>query len=113
MASQIAAHLQEMGCSATTSTISHYVSKLKKQKTEHQLQNNPFTQTQFISRGKILSLLFPPVSSKHSMTEDQFKEVGQQYPMVQTIYKLVWEFKDIFKNKKMGQFSRWIEQTNN
>jgi len=111
MASQIAAHLQEMGCSATTSTISHYVSKLKKQKTEHQLQNNPSTQTQFISRGKILSLLFHPVSSNHSMTEDQFKEVCQQYPIVQTIYKLVWEFKDIFKNKKMDQFSRWIEQT--
>ena len=61
MATKIAAHLQQMGCSATSSTISHYVSKLKKQKNEYQLKSDQLVNVKFISRGKILNLLFHPI----------------------------------------------------
>lgn len=110
MATQIAAHLQQMGCSATTSTISHYVSKLKKQKNESQLTSANSVYTEFISRAKIVSLLFHPLELSTTITKEQFEKVCEQYPRVQTIYQAVWEFKDIFKNKAVNQLTHWIEK---
>ena len=83
MASKIAIHLQQMGCSATSSTIAHYISKLKKQKSDN------IVHTEFISRGKLLNLLFHPLELSPAMTKEQFEEVCQQYPIVQTIYHMV------------------------
>ena len=111
MASKIAIHLQQMGCSATSSTISHYISKLKKQKNEYHLKSDNIVHTEFISRGKILNLLFHPLELSPAMTKEQFEEVCQQYPIVQTIYHMVWEFRDIFKNKDINQLPHWIEKT--
>lgn len=110
MATQIAVHLQQMGCSATISTISHYVSKLKKQKNESQLTSDNSVYTEFISRAKILNLLFHPLELSTTITKEQFEKVCQQYPIVQTIYQAVWEFKDIFKNKVVNQLTHWIEK---
>lgn len=111
MATKIAVHIQQMGCSATISTISHYVSKLKKQKNEDQSKSDHFIHTEFISRGKLLNLLFHPLELSTSITKEQFEKVCQQYPIVRTIYHLVWEFKDIFKYKKMDELPHWIEKT--
>ena len=44
------------------------------------------------------------------MTKEQFEEVCQKYPIVQTIYHMVWEFRDIFKNKDINQLPHWIEK---
>lgn len=106
MASKIAVHIQQMGCSATSSTISHYISKLKKQKNEHQLNH-----TYFISRGKIMNLLFQPLELSTAITQEQFEEICEEYPIVRIIYQLVWEFKAIFKTRDTDQLSHWIEKT--
>lgn len=111
MASKIAVHIQQMGCSATSSTISHYISKLKKQKNEHQLKHDQLNHTYFISRGKIMNLLFQPLELSTAITQEQFEEICEEYPIVRIIYQLVWEFKAIFKTKDTDQLSHWIEKT--
>lgn len=111
MASKIAVHIQQMGCSATSSTISHYISKLKKQKNENQLNHNQLNQTYFISRGKIMNLLFQPLELSTAITQEQFEEICEKYPIVRIIYQLVWEFKAIFKTRDTDQLSHWIEKT--
>ena len=111
MASKIAVHIQRMGCSATSSTISHYISKLKKQKNEHQLKQDQLNHTSFISRGKIINLLFQPLELSTTITKEQFEEICEKYPIVRIIYQLVWEFKAIFKTKDTDQLSHWIEKT--
>lgn len=111
MASKIAVHIQRMGCSATSSTISHYISKLKKQKNEHQLKQDQLNHTSFISRGKIINLLFQPLELSTAITQEQFEEICEKYPIVRIIYQLVWEFKAIFKTRDTDQLSHWIEKT--
>ncbi len=111
MASKIAVHIQQMGCSATSSTISHYISKLKKQKNEHQLNHDQLNHTYFISRGKIMNLLFQPLELSTAITQEQFEEICEEYPIVRIIYQLVWEFKAIFKTRDTDQLSHWIEKT--
>ncbi len=108
-ATQIAKHIQSMGCTATISTIAHYVSKIKKENSQHGESLTP--SKKYVSRGAVLSLMFHPLTMNSRITEDQFEQLCQQYPIFKTIYETVWVFKDIFKTKDTSLLLKWVNKT--
>ncbi len=111
MATKIADELRKKGCTASISTITHYISRLKKQKKEAQLNGEKPIETKMISRGKILNLLFHPIEESKVLIPKQFEEICEQYPIVKKIYSIVWSFKLSFHNKDVNQLLTWIAET--
>ncbi len=98
-----------MGCTATISTIAHYVSKIKKENSQHGESLTPSKKN--VSRGAVLNLMFHPLTTNFRITEDQFEQLCQQYLIFKTIYETVWEFKNIFKAKDTPLLLKWINKT--
>lgn len=109
IATQITKHIQSMGCSATISTIAHYVSKIKKENSQHKKSLTP--SKKYVSRGLILNLMFHPLTPNSRITKDQFKQLCQQYPIFKIIYETIWEFKNICKTKDTSLLLKWINNT--
>ncbi len=86
-ATQIAKHIQSIGCTATISTIAHHVSKIKKENSQH--GESLTSSKKYVSRGAVLSLIFHPLTSNSQITEDQCEQLCQQYPIFKTIYETV------------------------
>ena len=55
--------------------------------------------------------MFHPLTTNSRITEDQFEQLCQQYPIFKIIYETVWEFKNIFKTKDTSLLLKWINNT--
>ena len=55
--------------------------------------------------------MFHPLTTNSRITEDQFEQLCQQYPIFKIIYETVWEFKNIFKTKDTSLLLKWINKT--
>ena len=63
-----------------------------------------------ISRKEILKLLFHPLEKVKLLNKKQFEVVCKNYPIVQQVHSIVWEFKSLFKNGNPETLLTWIEQ---
>lgn len=55
--------------------------------------------------------MFHPLTTNSRITEDQFEQLCQQYPIFKIIYETVREFKNIFKTKDTSLLLKWINNT--
>lgn len=55
--------------------------------------------------------MFHPLTTNSRITEDQFEQLCQQYPIFKIIYETVWEFKNIFKTKDTSLLLKLINNT--
>ncbi|PGS63997.1 hypothetical protein COC69_30975 [Bacillus cereus] len=93
----------------STSTVSHYISKLKKSLFENS-QSFHDTKFEFVKRKEIIALLFHSEKTKIKLSEKQIKEIYKLYPQIESVINLVNDFRDILKQKKSDALQVWMER---
>jgi hypothetical protein len=106
---QVDAILRKKGYKGSASTVSHYISKLKKTLfVDPQLLHN--TEFEFVKRKEIIALLFHSKKTKTKLSEEQIKEIYKLYPKIESVIDLVDDFRDILKQKRNDALQGWIER---
>lgn len=106
---QIDAILRKKGYKGSTSTVSHYISKLKKSLFEvPQLLHD--TEFEFVKRKEIIALLFYSEKTKIKLSEEQIKEIYKLHPKIESVINLVNDFRNIMKQKRNDALQSWIER---
>ncbi len=56
-------------------------------------------------------MLYHPIEELKTITENKFKEIFKEHPIIEKIYQVIRTFKDIvFITKNEIEFSDWIEK---
>jgi len=106
---QIDAILRRKGYKGSTSTVRHYISKLKKSLFEDPqlLHDKEF---EFVKRREIIALLFHSKKTKTKLSEEQIKEIYKLYPKIESVIDLVNDFRDILRKKRNDALQGWMER---
>lgn len=114
MSSKIEGIIRKKGYNGSSSSVRHYVCKLKQRKQDNpQAFSESDTSNETIKRSNILKLLYKPLEKVEAITQEQFERVCEKHPIVKIVYDLTWEFKSIFTTKSVGKLDSWIEETKN
>lgn len=106
---QIDAILRKKGYKGSTSTVSHYISKLKKSLFEEPpaLNNTKF---EFVKRRDVIALLYHSKKTKTKLSEEQLKKIYKLYPQIELVIDLVSDFRNILKQKRNDALQSWMER---
>ncbi|WP_141523308.1 MULTISPECIES: ISL3 family transposase [Bacillus] len=106
---QIGAILRKKGYKGSTSTVRHYISKLKESFFEDpQLLHD--TEFEFVKRKEIIALLFCSEKTKIKLSEEQIKEIYKLHSKIESVTNLVNDFRDILRQKRNDALQSWIER---
>ena len=104
---QIAQHISLQGYTGSVAALRVFMQKEKRIIADLQLQSS--TKTELIKKNWFIKLLFKPIEQVKGITTEQYNGVIKIYPILQTLYQLVSEFKEIIFSKKSHLLQRWIE----
>lgn len=100
--------IRNQGYLGSPSTIRMYTTrmrKLNKEAIKHTADNN----LEFVERSLLIKLLYKPLEKVKKLNEGQLNKVLIEYPLVDKIYQVVLEFRNLFKSQKSSDLDSWIE----
>lgn len=101
--------ISKKGYSGSQSYLRHYCSKLKKISNENE---GPSAQTsskiKTVKRSILLKTLYKPIKDIKGLSDEVIKYVNERYPFFGEIIKLVTDFKEILKQKKIERLDEWL-----
>lgn len=103
---EIANHISALGYTGSVATLRVFMQKERRLTSDFQSQST--TITELIKRNWLIKLLFKPIEQVKGITTEQLNEVIKLYPILQTLYLLVSEFKEIMFSKKPHLLLNWI-----
>lgn len=111
MGSIIEKAIREMGYDGSSSTVKHYITDWKRRKKFYYDRNREGgRKTETIERKNIFKLLYHPIKNVNSISREQFEMVCNEYPHLEKIYNIIWEFKKVLNGKEADALDRWIEK---
>lgn len=66
--------------------------------------------TEIVERKWLVKLLYKPMDKVKAISSEQVKNVFQKYPVVETLFRLLWEFKGILRSGKKEALHKWISE---
>jgi len=111
MGSEIEKKIRVMGYNGSSSTVRHYITDWKRiKKFYYDNSKEDGIRTERLERKNIFKLLYHPLETVKSISQEQFEKVCQEYPCFRKIHSTIWEFKDILAGKNVDVLDKWIEK---
>lgn len=66
--------------------------------------------TEIVERKWLINLLYKPLSKVKVISEEQVKNIVEKYPLVDTLLRLVWRFKEILQSGDKELLHTWIAE---
>ena len=66
--------------------------------------------TEIVERKWLIKLLYKPLSKVKAISEEQVKNIVEKYPLVDTLLRLVWRFKEILQSGDKELLHTWISE---
>lgn len=63
-----------------------------------------------MERKWLINLLYKPLSKVKVISEEQVKNIVEKYPLVDTLLRLVWRFKEILQSGDKELLHTWIAE---
>lgn len=100
--------IQSKGFYGSYSSLRSYCSKYKKQHLIFPIEGKK----ERFKINHVIKMLYHPIEELKTITENKFKEIFKEHPIIEKIYQVIRTFKDIvFTTKSEIEFSDWIEKT--
>lgn len=111
MGSEIEKKIRVMGYNGSSSTVRHYITDWKRiKKFYYDNSKEDGIRTERLERKNIFKLLYHPLETVKSISQEQFEKVCQEYPCFRKIHSTIWEFKEILAGKNVDVLDKWIEK---
>ena len=111
MGSKIEENIREMGYSASSSSLRHYMSDWKKRWKFFYDKSKDFdNKTETIERKDIFKLLYNSIEKVKPISQKQFENICNENQYFQKIHQTIWDFKTLFINKNENDLKLWIDK---
>ena len=99
----------KQGYTGSKSNLRHYCSQLKKTM-NHSKDQNQYNEGQKVNRKDVMKLLYKPLESIKSLSEEILSKLYNKYPFFNEMMTILTQFKNMLKNKEVSQLEEWIEK---
>lgn len=103
--------IRNQGYEGAPSTIRMYTTRMRKLNKEA-MKDTTDNGVEFIERSLLIKLLYKPLEKVKKISQEQLNKVLLEYPLVDKIYQVVLEFRNLFKSKESSNLDTWIEKVN-
>ncbi|MFJ5768876.1 transposase [Psychrobacillus sp. NPDC093180] len=97
------------GYTGTEAAIRQFIAKEKRLQSdlEDEITDGP---TEIVARKWLVKLLYKPLNKVKAISLEQVKNVVQKYPLVGTLLRLVWRFKEILQSGDKELLHAWVSE---
>lgn len=105
---------ERMALKGSSSTIRHYITDWKrKRKYDYDTNNKTGEKTEIVERKEILKFLYHKIDKIKAISQEQYEVLCKEYSCFKSIHNLVWEFRELLRNKNVGELKNWMEKARN
>ena len=97
------------GYTGSEAAIRQFIAKEKRLQSdlEDEITDGP---TEIVERKWLVKLLYKPLNKVKAISPEQVKNIVQKYPLVGTLLRLVWRFKEILQSGDKELLHEWISE---
>jgi len=111
MGSTIEKKIRGMGYDGSSSTVRHYITDWKRRrKLYYDRSREGGRKTETIERKNVFKLLYYPIETVKTISQEQFERICNEYPCFEKIHNIIWEFKGILTGKNDDALDKWMEK---
>lgn len=106
---KIEGFIRNQGYEGSFSTIRMYATRMKKLDKEA-IKEVTDKNVEFIERRLLIKLLYKPLEDVKKLSQEQLNKILIKYPLVNKIYQVILEFRNLFKSQESSNLDTWVEK---